>query len=171
MLRMAFLRVIHVQVFGFIQMSLRMWKDICVAFLALLSRVFPAVCTHPWTTAFVAEILAKISFIFFNIPVVLLKILIEKVENRHWHELGRFRLKFRCFNKVLSCLYAVQRCWPQIKPVFLFSRTVRSPDAIRQRDAIFLFLKVNKTANDSKFWKICRPNNSNVIALLNICKI
>ena len=26
-----------------------------------------------------------------------------------------------------------------------------TPDAIRQRDAIFQFLKVNKTANDSKF--------------------
>jgi hypothetical protein len=27
----------------------------------------------------------------------------------------------------------------------------KGPDAIRQRDAIFYFLKVNKTANESKF--------------------
>ena len=32
------------------------------------------------------------------------------------------------------------------------------PSAITQRDAIFLFSKVNKTAYGKKFCKICIPN-------------
>jgi hypothetical protein len=46
-----------------------------------------------------------------------------------------------------------------------------TPDAIRQRDAIFLFLKVNKTVNESKFERYVDQITQNVIALLNIWKI
>ena len=34
-------------------------------------------------------------------------------------------------------------------------------NAITQRDAIFLFSKVNKTVKGKKFFKICRPNSLN----------
>ena len=35
------------------------------------------------------------------------------------------------------------------------------PNAITQREGIFLFSKVKKTVNGKKFCKICRPNSLN----------
>ena len=43
-----------------------------------------------------------------------------------------------------------------------------TPDAIRQRGAIFQFFKVNKTANERNFKRYVDQITQNVIAILNI---
>ena len=43
----------------------------------------------------------------------------------------------------------------------VYSKGRHRPNAITQRDAIFLFSKVNKTVKGKIFYKICRPNSLN----------